>query len=170
MNAALADQMASIRTGFGRVFISWSGMSLASVSLSDFSPAPFSPGFETGKVPIEGYKLVKNIILYFRGEPVSFELPDLRDLSSFQRKVLETVWRIPYGTTFTYGEVAQVVGIPGGARAVGMAVGRNPFPIVIPCHRVVASGGKLGGYGAGIAWKKALLGMEGELMGTRVSW
>jgi len=170
LNAALAQQVASIRTCFGRIFVSWSGMDLASVSLSDFSPAPSSPGFESGDVPPEGYKVVKDLILYFRGEPVSFRLPRLCGLSDFQRKVLEMVWHIPFGATFTYGQVAEFIGVPQGARAVGTAVGKNPFPIIIPCHRVVASGGKLGGYGAGTAWKRALLEMEGELLGEAVSW
>jgi len=161
LSAVPAERTVSIRTRFGRVFITWREGTLASIRLSDFSPTPSSPALECGEVPPYGRGLVGDIIRYFRGEPVGFELPDLSGLSDFGRRVLETVWRIPYGGIRTYGEVARAVGVPRGARAVGMALGRNPFPIVIPCHRVVASGGKLGGFGAGVDWKRALLGMEG---------
>ena len=94
---------------------------------------------------------------YFNGKRRSFDLPlDLR-LKGFTRRVLEEVSRIPYGETATYGEVARRVGSPRAARAVGGAVGANPIPIIIPCHRVIAAGGKLGGFGGGVALKKKLL-------------
>ena len=97
---------------------------------------------------------------YFKGRRHSFNLPlDLR-LEGFTRRVLEEVARIPYGKTATYGEVARRVGSPRSARAVGGAVGANPIPIIIPCHRVVAAGGKLGGFGCGIALKKKLFDLE----------
>jgi methylated-DNA-[protein]-cysteine S-methyltransferase len=80
--------------------------------------------------------------------------------TSFHQRVWLALPAIPPGTTATYGEVAALLGLPRGARAVGQAVGRNPLPVVLPCHRVVAKGGP-GGFGAGLAWKGFLLAREG---------
>jgi O-6-methylguanine DNA methyltransferase len=85
---------------------------------------------------------------------------DLRG-TPFQVAVWRELLQIPYGGTATYGEVAKAVGSPGGARAVGQAVHVNPVAIVVPCHRVVAGGGRLGGYGGGLATKRRLLALEG---------
>ncbi len=81
--------------------------------------------------------------------------------AGFQRQVLEFVSRIPYGQVYTYGEVAEILQQPKAARAVGQALGSNPIPLVIPCHRVVAAGGKLGGFSAGTNIKRRLLELEG---------
>jgi methylated-DNA-[protein]-cysteine S-methyltransferase len=96
------------------------------------------------------------------------------DLSSvendFQRKVLATLRkRVGPGKTISYGELAEVVGHPGAARAVGTAMARNPVPIVVPCHRVLASGGGLGGYGGGLDMKRGLLELEGVLQARLTS-
>ena len=97
---------------------------------------------------------------YSSGKRRSFDLPlDLRS-KGFTRRVQVEVARIPYGKTATYGEVAHRVKSPRAARAVGGAVGANPIPIIIPCHRVVAVGGKLGGFGGGLGLKKKLLELE----------
>ena len=98
---------------------------------------------------------------YFRGGKPSF--PDKLDLSAgtpFQRAVWEGARRIPYGETQSYGELAEEIGRPGAGRAVGQAMGRNPVAIVIPCHRVIASGGKLGGFGDRLDLKWSLLSLE----------
>jgi methylated-DNA-[protein]-cysteine S-methyltransferase len=97
---------------------------------------------------------------YFAGTRTEFDLPLEPQGTAFQLEVWEQLRRIPFGTTITYGELARRVGRPGAARAVGQANGRNPLPIVVPCHRVVASDG-LGGYGGGLAVKRALLAGEG---------
>ena len=83
--------------------------------------------------------------------------------TAFQRAVWAEISRIPYGATTTYGEVAQCMGRPGAARAVGAAVGANPLSILIPCHRVIGAGGSLTGYGGGLEVKAALLRLEGAL-------
>ncbi len=90
---------------------------------------------------------------------------DLDALPPFQRKVFEVVRRIPAGETLSYGDVAAAVGSPGAARAVGQALGRNPYPIVIPCHRVLAAGGRLGGFTAqgGVSVKATMLAAEGVM-------
>ena len=83
-------------------------------------------------------------------------------VEGFQREVLTMTAEIPYGQVKTYGEIAEKLGKPGAARAVGGALGRNPMPIVIPCHRVVGSGGRLVGYTGGLTTKAFLLGLEGH--------
>lgn len=99
---------------------------------------------------------------YFAGSPVMFDIPlDFLTGTPFQRAVWRTVKAIPYGKVKTYGQIAQELGKPGAARAVGAANGANPAPIVVPCHRVVQSDGKLGGYSGGLDIKDKLLEMEG---------
>ncbi len=99
---------------------------------------------------------------YLSGETVTFPHQlDLADATPFQRAVWEVARRIPYGETRSYAWCAHQIGKPGAARAVGTALGRNPVPIVIPCHRVVTSSGGLGGYAGGLAMKRRLLEMEG---------
>jgi len=99
---------------------------------------------------------------YFAGRRTRFDFPlDLRG-TPFQRAVWDCLLGIPFGETRTYGWVAQAVGRPRAARAVGQAVGRNPVAIVVPCHRIVASGGRLGGYTGGLHIKRYLLRLEGQ--------
>jgi methylated-DNA-[protein]-cysteine S-methyltransferase len=101
---------------------------------------------------------------YFEGKLRSFELPlDLRPLADFPRDVLELLARVPYGDTTTYGTLAARAGRPRAARAVGMVMNRNPIPIVLPCHRVVGSTGKLVGYAGGVERMEQLLRLEGAL-------
>lgn len=87
----------------------------------------------------------------------------LKGATPFQKKVWKVLQTIPYGETRTYKWVAQKIGKPRAVRAVGQACGANPLPLIIPCHRVVASGGKLGGFSLGVAMKKRLLKLEGIL-------
>jgi len=107
--------------------------------------------------------LMQRLKLYFGGHKVNF--PDRLDLSgatAFQRKVWETTRLIPYGETRSYAWVAEQIEQPRALRAVGQALGRNPLPIIVPCHRVVASNGKPGGFTGGIEVKKRLLYLEGS--------
>ena len=105
--------------------------------------------------------LMERLGIYFDGHQVAF--PDALDLSGatpFQRKVWETTRLIPYGKTRSYLWVAEQIKQPGAARAVGQALGKNPLPIIIPCHRVITSGGSLGGFGGGVEMKGYLLSLE----------
>jgi methylated-DNA-[protein]-cysteine S-methyltransferase len=104
---------------------------------------------------------------YFAGERQVFELPLELVGSSFQRQVWAQLLEIPYGTTISYKELAQRVGRPGEAREVGTAVGRTPTPILVPCHRVIASNGDLTGYGGGLPRKRALLDLEASVAAGR---
>ncbi|MBK5287053.1 MAG: methylated-DNA--[protein]-cysteine S-methyltransferase [Acidimicrobiia bacterium] len=109
---------------------------------------------------------------YFAGRRMTFSIAvDLPStLSELQRRILLTVRDVPYGETVTYGEVADMVGRPRAARAVGSTMAKNPVPFLIPCHRVVAAngiGGYGGGYGDGVAFKRALLDLEAGGRPTR---
>lgn len=99
---------------------------------------------------------------YFAGERHAFDLPLRLDGTEFQILVLEELQRIPYGETTSYGEIASRIGRPKAVRAVGAANGRNPIPIVVPCHRVIGSSGSLTGFGGGLDAKRALLQLEAE--------
>ena len=102
---------------------------------------------------------------YFERRRRHFELSlDLRPVHTFNREVLEELARVPYGATTTYGALAARTGRPRAARAVGTVMNRNPIPIVLPCHRVVGSTGKLVGYGGGLERKEELLRIEGALI------
>lgn len=101
---------------------------------------------------------------YFNGSRRAFELAqDWTLMSTFGRKVLGATCDIPYGGVLSYAEVAAEAGSPRGSRAAGNALGSNPIPIVVPCHRVLRSGGNLGGYGGGLDRKRYLLELEGAL-------
>jgi methylated-DNA-[protein]-cysteine S-methyltransferase len=108
---------------------------------------------------------IDRMVASLRGEADDLvDVPlDLDALPRFRRRVLEVVRTIPAGETLSYGEVAAAVGSPGAARAVGQALGRNPFPIVVPCHRVLAAGGRIGGFTApgGVSVKAKMLAAEG---------
>jgi methylated-DNA-[protein]-cysteine S-methyltransferase len=100
---------------------------------------------------------------YLSGEAVIFDLGrlDLGLCGAFQQKVLRQEFRIPRGKVISYGGLADRLGYPRAGRAVGTALARNPFPLIIPCHRAIRSDGTLGGFGGGLKMKKALLEMEG---------
>jgi len=103
---------------------------------------------------------------YFAGELMTFDLPLAPLGSEFQQRVWAALQEIPYGETESYGQLAERIGSPGAARAVGLANGKNPIGIVIPCHRVVGSDGSLTGYGGGLDRKRQLLDLELEVSGT----
>jgi len=97
---------------------------------------------------------------YFEGKRTAFDIPLASPGTGFQRKVWQALRDIPYGQTMSYGEVARTIGKPGAARSVGAANGANRIAIIIPCHRVIAAGGRPGGYGGGLWRKFRLLDLE----------
>ncbi|MCA8961671.1 MAG: methylated-DNA--[protein]-cysteine S-methyltransferase [Planctomycetes bacterium] len=101
---------------------------------------------------------------YFEGRRRTFDLPLEPRGTPFQRDVWRALAEIEYGTTMSYGELARRIGRPGSSRAVGAANGRNPIPIVLPCHRVIGASGKLTGFGGGLPTKAALLHLEATLL------
>lgn len=112
---------------------------------------------------------VRQLRAYFAGELTRFELPLRMEGTEFQRQVWATLVEIPYGETASYGEIAERIGKPGAARAVGMANGHNPIGIIVPCHRVIGADGSLTGYGGGLDRKQALLQLEKDHLTPRLA-
>jgi methylated-DNA-[protein]-cysteine S-methyltransferase len=121
-----------------------------------------SPRIVQAPGPLE--QMRRELDEYFDGRRRQFELPlDWTLVGPFARRVLGVTSEIPYGGVLSYAEVAAEAGSPRGSRAAGNALGSNPIPIVVPCHRVLRSGGALGGYGGGLDRKRFLLELEGAL-------
>jgi methylated-DNA-[protein]-cysteine S-methyltransferase len=116
------------------------------------------------EAPAELDETRRELELYFAGKLDSFDLPlDWRLSGGFRQRVLRAINRIPYGQTRSYTEMARKAGNERAVRAAGTACGSNPIPLVVPCHRVLRTGGALGGYGGGLPMKEALLQLEGVL-------
>jgi methylated-DNA-[protein]-cysteine S-methyltransferase len=161
----------AFETPFGSTYAAVTGAGLARVSWKEPEPAAFVKGLETsftGRPVVHDRRGVaeagRQLGEYFAGRRTRFDLPvDLTPVSAFDRRVLGVVRDIPSGGVLTYADVARRIGSPTAARAVGNAVGRNPVPIVVPCHRVIRSDGTLGGYsGGGVGFKRRLLALEGR--------
>ncbi len=170
-------EKAVIETPAGFTGVCWTGAGLVVLNL----PAPTVdeaelelrpvldrlPSRTSGGVAGEGggidvKRLESEISQYFRGRRVDLSFPvDWSYFTEFRRKVLEKVYAVPWGQVVSYGRIAVEVGSPGGARAVGGAVGSNRVLLVVPCHRVIAHDGTLGGFGSGLDWKRRLLRIEG---------
>jgi methylated-DNA-[protein]-cysteine S-methyltransferase len=105
-------------------------------------------------------EVIRQLCAYFAGERENFDLALSPKGTPFQQKVWSELLKIPYGETISYGELARRIGNSNASRAVGLANGSNPIPIVIPCHRVIGSNGKLTGYGGGLPIKEKLLALE----------
>ena len=151
---------------FGKVFLAKTERGLCRVSfrrqeadlVDDLEKRELLPEKGSGQLDPERRQFDE----YFAGKRRHFELPvDVRWGTPFQRKVLEAANQIPFGRCECYTDVAERIGHPKAQRAVGNALGKNPVAIVIPCHRVVASGGRLGGYTGGLDIKKTLMNIEG---------
>lgn len=102
----------------------------------------------------------EQLTAYFAGDLTAFDLATTADGTAFQQRVWAALREIPYGGTVSYGELAAAIGRPAAVRAVGLANGRNPISIVVPCHRVIGATGSLTGYGGGVERKRALLELE----------
>lgn len=105
-------------------------------------------------------EVIRQIDAYFDGKLKQFDLPLAMKGTRFQLLVWKNLQQIPYGETVSYGEIARRIGSPDAARAVGLANGSNPIPIIVPCHRVIGSNGDLTGFGGGLPVKKKLLALE----------
>lgn len=167
-----AQGFALFETAIGRCGIAWGRGGLVGVQLPearergtrDRLARRFPDARETAAPP-EVQRAIEGITALLRGEKrdLSSVALDMDHLAPFQRRVYELARAIPAGSTLCYGEIAARLGAPGSARAVGQALGRNPFAIVVPCHRVLAAGGRVGGFSAngGITTKLRLLAIEG---------
>ncbi|SMC40735.1 methylated-DNA--[protein]-cysteine S-methyltransferase [Sporomusa malonica] len=159
-----------ITTGWGPVAAVWSDVGLwelgfprpdEELAFADIRAKEFARLEAGHDACLWSEQLADELKLYFQGFPASFAVPiDWRFYSLFQTSVLKYTAAIPYGTTVSYQAVAQAVGSPKAARAVGGAMHSNRTPLVVPCHRVVGSNGSLTGFGGGVEMKKALLLLE----------
>ena len=159
-------------TPIGRCGIVWGERGIASVQLPETHDHSTRsrllrrfPGAGDAPPPPNVQRAIDDIVALLRGEPndLAAVALDMDCVPPFERRVYEVARTIPPGRTLTYGEIASRLDEPGSARAVGQALGKNPFAIVVPCHRVVAAGGKTGGFSAngGITLKLRLLALEG---------
>jgi len=121
-------------------------------------PVAVAPSWQ--RAPSAFACVVAQLEEYFEGRRSSFELPLAMDGSAFERRVWQALREIPYGETVSYGEIARRIGKPSAARAVGLANGRNPISVIVPCHRVIGANGALTGYGGGLERKRMLLELE----------
>jgi methylated-DNA-[protein]-cysteine S-methyltransferase len=122
-------------------------------------PAAVAPEWKSADEPFAAAR--DQLGEYFAGERTEFDVPVAPLGTPFQERVWAALTRIPYGRTASYGEVARSLGDPGASRAVGTANGRNPISIIVPCHRVIGTDGKLTGYAGGVERKRFLLELEG---------
>lgn len=163
-------------TAFGTCAIAWSEAGLIRVQLPEPTRAETEArmrraGAEPAGMPLPEFAVdaVSALQLYLSGTPVSLDALRLDEsfVSAFNGSIYRALRAIPRGKTVTYGELAKQVGQPGAARAVGMAMGRNPWPVIVPCHRVLARGRKMGGFSApgGTTTKERLLALEGVVVG-----
>jgi methylated-DNA-[protein]-cysteine S-methyltransferase len=133
---------------------------LHAISFTDGRKAPMlDQGYERDDAAFRD--ALEQLRKYFDGELTTFDLRLAPRGTQFQQRVWDEVQRVPYGCTSTYGAVAEKLGAPRAVRAVGAANGRNPLPIVIPCHRIIGADGSLTGYGGGLHRKQWLLAREG---------
>jgi methylated-DNA-[protein]-cysteine S-methyltransferase len=167
-----ANDFTIFDTPIGCCGIAWGGRGIVGVQLPERNERAtrarvterFDAARETSPPP-EVQRAIDAIGGLLRGEASTLDTIDLdmERVSPFHRRVYELARTIPPGTTLSYGDIAKRLGVPGSARAVGQALGRNPFPIVVPCHRVLAAGGKVGGFSAtgGVTTKLRMLSIEG---------
>lgn len=146
----------------GRLLVEVENGFLVRLDFADGIPAEGKNGNESALLA----KVSMQLDEYFRGARKNFDLPLNPAGTEFQRKVWDALLAIPYGETRTYREIAEAAGCPRGFRAVGMANNKNPIAIIIPCHRVIGSNGKLVGYAGGLGRKEALLALEAGQIGA----
>lgn len=161
---------ANVDSPFGPLLLAATPRGLVRVNLPNYDPeetleelaAKVSP--RVLEAPTKFERARRELDLYFEGKLTEFDLPiDWQLTHGFRGKVQRAIKRIPYGQTRTYTEMARSAGNERAVRAAGTACGSNPIPIVVPCHRVLRSGGGLGGYGGGLPMKEELLKLEGVL-------
>jgi methylated-DNA-[protein]-cysteine S-methyltransferase len=147
--------MANLRSSAGPVRAEWREGKLVSLRLGE-------TGNSSKDLPEDFKAFLVELERYLNGERIGFKVPfDLGPQPPFIGQALKQCSKIPYGSSRSYAELAEITGNPRAARAVGQAMARNPIPVVVPCHRVLTSDGHLGGFGCGLDWKRFLLKLEG---------
>lgn len=154
-------RFAAFETGQGPVYATATDAGLTGIYFRGGRHAPpIDPAWREAPADAVLAACARQLAEYLAGRRTTFELPLAAAGTPFQRAVWRQIARIPYGGTLTYADIAQALGAPAAARAVGAATGRNPLSIVVPCHRVVGSGGALTGYAGGLERKARLLALE----------
>ena len=149
----------TIDSPIGELLLLGDGEALHGLYMQDGrKPVRIAPGWEPSTAPFAD--VCSQLQEYFAGERTTFEIPLVLKGAPFERQVWRALEDIPYGETVTYGEIARRVGQPSAARAVGLANGRNPIAVIVPCHRVIGADGTLTGYGGGLERKRLLLELE----------
>ena len=160
MNAPNETVFTSLDSPVGTVTVAGDGTVVTHLRMTDQTHDP--AGRDRWRHDPSAFpEAVRQLEAYFAGELTRFDLPLSLEGTEFQRQVWDALIEIPYGETASYGEIADRIGKPGAARAVGVANGRNPIGIIVPCHRVVGGDGSLTGYAGGLPRKAALLAREG---------
>jgi methylated-DNA-[protein]-cysteine S-methyltransferase len=151
-----------IDSPIGRLMLTSDGEALTGLYMGTPSKRPditgdWAQNGTAGPLPLVARQLKE----YFAGSRRAFELPLRMQGTEFQRRVWQELIKIPYGETWSYGQLAKRIGSPNGSRAVGLANGRNPIAVIVPCHRVIGADGSLTGFGGGLPRKQWLLEHEG---------
>jgi methylated-DNA-[protein]-cysteine S-methyltransferase len=155
-----------ISSPVGRLLLAGDGRGLRRISFQDGPRRMRIPeGWERADQPFQ--PAIAQLAAYFAGRLKRFDLTIAPEGTPFQRDVWSALTKIPYGETISYGELTRRLGRPRASRAVGAANGRNPIPIVVPCHRVVGANGSLTGFGGGLPIKRRLLELESESSWSR---
>ena len=152
---------ATLDSPIGPITVAGGGEVVTNVRMVDQSHPPADQSgwrFEPNAFP----EAISQLEAYFDGRLTRFDIPLGLEGTEFRRRVWDALLEIPYGDTVSYGEIAGRIGAPGAARAVGLANGRNPVSIIVPCHRVIGSDGSLTGYGGGLHRKRRLLQLESD--------
>ncbi len=156
---ARALQYTTCDSPLGELLLLGDAQALHGLYMQDgLRPKPIAPIWKRTAAPFA--RALAQLGEYFEGERVGFDLPLVIDGTPFERRVWEELQRIPYGATISYGELACRIGRPSAPRAVGLANGRNPISVIVPCHRVIGANGSLTGYGGGLRRKRTLLALE----------
>jgi methylated-DNA-[protein]-cysteine S-methyltransferase len=169
-----ATGLTLFRTAIGSCGIAWNERGVVGVQLPESSDARTRarmierfPGMAESRCPRDIQPAIDSIVALMQGKRIdlAYITLDMDGVPDFNRRVYEITRTIPPGKTISYGSIANRLGMPGSAQAVGQALGRNPFAIIVPCHRVLAAGGKDGGFSAngGVATKRRMLVIEGAL-------
>lgn len=148
-----------MKTPVGKLLLAGDEQGLREIDFQD-GPHPAQPAADWQENAKPFRRAIQQLEEYFAGKRQSFDLDLAPAGTPFQLKVWRALRRIPYGETWSYGQLAQRVGNPKAARAVGAANGQNPLPIVVPCHRVIGANGSLTGFGGGLGIKQKLLELE----------
>lgn len=145
----------------GQLLLAGDSRALRSVSFESSKRAA-TPRPDWKQSKSEFTQVIRQLEAYFRGELKEFDLPLEMDGTDFQLRVWNALRAIPYGETISYAQLAEKIGNPKAVRAVGLANGSNPIPIIVPCHRVIGSDGSLTGFGGGLSTKQKLLDLENK--------